>query len=428
MSPPQLRRVAAAAALAALLALLATRNGATPWQGSWQQGSWRALLLSGGGAPAALRLARSGGAAARAAPRGAAEPPLAFQPGQEWFKIVQVADTQLGDRACAGRGFDARGGRELAALLRDEEADGGIDLVVHTGDVIHGDTVLPGDAGAWAARALAPAARFRVAGVLGNHDAPRRDVLAALRDLPRSVVPTVRDLPAGPAGPRSVYELPVLPAPGAGRAAARLIFLDTGGAGEPEGVAPRTLEWLEALAANATTTSRAPRPPPALLFQHIPPAEMPAAWAARAGGRCASSPFGSAGEPASGAAAPDAARLRDVLERLGVRAAAFGHDHANAACCPVGAAPWWACYGVQGGYGAYYLGDDLATGHTCARWWAVSRRAPRAAPRGVRVFALARDGRLRTHTRLHDAASGATWRSAATDLAAPPPRVAAEGR
>ncbi|KAF8055836.1 STR8 [Scenedesmus sp. PABB004] len=350
----------------------------------------------------------------------AARGPPAFGPGAATFKILHVSDTQAGGAGCAA--LDAAGARALAELLAAEVADGGVDLVVHTGDVVHGDDVSGTDTAAWATFALTPLA---AAGVPAAPEARAR-VLAACAALPGCLVPPAA-VAAAAAGGAANYELPVLLSsphgaanPEPERVAFRLVLLDTGGGSAPKGVPESSLDWLESLAeprgASASGGGGAATPPPALLFRHHPSVQLADAWRGRDAHdtRCPSHAGSVDGERVQPAPAADEARYLVALRALRVVVSAVGHDHANDRCCRVGDGSdgggggaggrqewgWQECYARHASFGQYWLGDDGATLRFCTSWRVLPRRGPHAVPRGVRVFSLGRNGSVATHLRL----------------------------
>lgn len=279
-------------------------------------------------------------------PPKAPPPPLRFG-SDGTFKILQLTDLHLGERA----DLDAQTHRFILAAAAAEQPN----LIVLSGDVVSGafGRGARGFAeGVWRPLAAVLArAGVPYATVLGNHDAEadlgRRELVALEAALGAPLSLTRAAAPAEVGG-ATHYWLDVLASSnssgggGSGNngsnsstsstrndrvvVAARVWLLDSGrrtcqGRRGWGCVGRGAVEWAAARAAELP-------PAPGIAFVHIPPPQLLQAWRAAAAGAADAVAFGAKRE-ATGCSAADSGLAAALRGAMNVTAAFSGHDHDN---------------------------------------------------------------------------------------------------
>lgn len=268
------------------------------------------------------------------------------------FKILQVADLHFltGEGFCrdpvppesaSGCRADPRTLEFIDKVLEIEKPD----LVVLTGDQIHGDTAFDSESALFKAYNPFIARKIPFAAILGNHDhkglLSRTQVMELTLILPYSV----SEVGPGDISGAGNYVLTVASS-NAESLAATFYFIDTHEYSKNPKFA-RTYDWIHEDQLSFFD-SHQKKLPLAMAFIHIPLPEY------RNVGQ------GIIGQNPEGVTAPHHnSGARDKFAQWGVQVATCGHDHANDYCLKDSNSDTgdvWLCYGGgagEGGYGGY---------------------------------------------------------------------------
>ena len=212
------------------------------------------------------------------------------------------------------------------------------DLVVHTGDIIDGDTHTAAE-GMEELYGVSFGAGIPWAATIGNHDAQsdldRPDLMNYILSLPKTVS-ELNALGEGETESYGNFYLEIFPHAEASQPTFRTYHLDANT--NNVSINAAQVDWFSQTAASLTTASKAP----ALAFFHIPLEEYK--HAGRSGDVCGSFKESVSFNGQSG--------LFDVLQREGsVKATFVGHDHTNDFCAEYKGIQ--LCYEGSPGYQGY---------------------------------------------------------------------------
>lgn len=336
------------------------------------------------------------------------KPLLKFHDGQ--FKIVIFADLHFGENAWTTWGpLQDLASLEVMKTVLDLEQP---DFIVYLGDQLTANNLLSSNATAYWEMLTEPAASRKVpwAAVMGNHDSAPFEWEAdwfgpagipGPFEFPTGVSYTDSYRPASSApvnrrrrrlldntmstssraslarydasrpgsltrgGDASLwpsvtnFALPVWPAAlpdaaaggsAAGRPAAFLYFLDSGGGSYPEVISFKQAQWF-----NESARKLNPDLVPELVFFHIPAqayAAVNPAPTGKEGGKLAPPCVGALNyDPEVSAQAAEWGLLEGLQGRPSVKATFVGHNHGKDWCCPHGGL--WLCFARHTGHGGY---------------------------------------------------------------------------